>query len=243
MSGTTRDRLLGGRVLLDQPATGYRAAIDPVLLAAGVPARAGETVLEAGLGAGAAALCLLARVPDASVTGIELDAALAALARGNAALNGCAGRLAVIEGDILALRQGRFAHAMANPPYQPHGSGSVSPHAGRARADREAAADALEAWIAALARRLEARGSLSLVLPAARLSQALAGCRAAGIGAIAVLPVAPRAGEAAGRAIIQGRKSARGPDRLLAPLVLHQADGSFTEAAERVLREGAAISI
>ena len=60
---------------------------------------------------------------------------------------------------------------------------------------------------------------------------------------IAVLPVAPRAGEAAGRAIIQGRKSARGPDRLLAPLVLHQPDGSFTEAAERVLREGAAISI
>ncbi|MCC7428595.1 MAG: methyltransferase, partial [Alphaproteobacteria bacterium] len=52
----SEDRLLGGRVVLRQPVRGYRAAIDPVLLAAFVPARAGEHVLEGGIGAGAAAL-------------------------------------------------------------------------------------------------------------------------------------------------------------------------------------------
>src|SRR5512143_2367110 len=36
--GDTLDRLLGGRVVLRQPAAGYRVAIDPVLLAAAVPA-------------------------------------------------------------------------------------------------------------------------------------------------------------------------------------------------------------
>ena len=38
----TDDRLLGGRVRFSQPARGYRVAIDPVLLAAAVPARAGR---------------------------------------------------------------------------------------------------------------------------------------------------------------------------------------------------------
>ena len=50
----TEDRLLGGRVVMRQPASGYRAATDPVLLAACVAARPGMRVLDAGCGAGAA---------------------------------------------------------------------------------------------------------------------------------------------------------------------------------------------
>ncbi|MBF0393554.1 MAG: methyltransferase, partial [Alphaproteobacteria bacterium] len=59
----TDDTLLDGRVRLRQPTHGYRAAIDPVFLAAAVPAGAGQRVLDAGCGAGAALLCLCARVP------------------------------------------------------------------------------------------------------------------------------------------------------------------------------------
>jgi tRNA1(Val) A37 N6-methylase TrmN6 len=238
---TTDDRLLGGRVLLAQPARGYRAAIDPVLLAAFVPARDGDSVLEAGLGAGAAALCLLARVGRAQVTGLELDAELAALARANAGANAMADRLTVIEGDILAFRAGRFDHAMANPPFHPHGSGSASPDSRKRLADRDAQPQALAGWITAMARRVVPRGTLSLVLPAARLAESLGACRDAGMGAITVLPVAARVGEAAGRVLIRARKSARGGDRLLAPLVLHDAKGGFTAEADAVLRGGAAL--
>jgi tRNA1(Val) A37 N6-methylase TrmN6 len=235
MSGTTLDTLLDGRVRLHQPARGYRAAIDPVLLAAFVPARAGQHVLEGGLGVGAAALCLVARVPGCSVTGIELVAETALLARRNALANGCEGRLAVIEGDVLELRSGQFDHAMANPPFQPHGSGTIGV---AAAADRESAPEALPNWIAALARRVQGRGTLSLVLPAARLSESLAACRDAGLGAILVLPVAPRPGETATRILLRGTKSARGGDRLLAPLVLHGEGQGFSAAAEAVLRRG-----
>lgn len=236
MTATTEDRLLGGRIAFRQPARGYRAAIDPVLLAAFVPARAGQHVLEGGLGAGAAALCLLARVAGARVTGIELDPGLAALARHNAAANGAAERLAVIESDVTAFRAGRFDHAMANPPFQAHGSGSASPQPARRRADREAGPGALAAWVAALGRRLAARGSLSLVLPAGRVSAGVAALAGAGFGAISLLPVAPRAGEPAVRVLLRGLRGARGPDRLLAPLVLHAADGGFTAEADSVLR-------
>src|ERR1022692_4866870 len=83
----TSDRILGGRVKYIQPRDGLRAAIDPVLLAAAVPARPGERVLEGGTGAGAALLCLAARVPDISGLGIDRDAGLLRLAYANATAN------------------------------------------------------------------------------------------------------------------------------------------------------------
>src|SRR5262245_13031678 len=84
----TEDALLGGQVRFAQPAEGYRAAIDPVLLAAVVPEDLSGTLVDLGTGAGAAALCVAARVPGARISGIERDATLAALARDNARANG-----------------------------------------------------------------------------------------------------------------------------------------------------------
>ena len=96
----TEDRLLGGRVTLLQPQGGLRAGHDAVLLAAAVPARAGDRVLELGCGSGAAFLCLAARVPDLTILAVEREPGLASLARQNAERNGLAGRVTVIEGDV-----------------------------------------------------------------------------------------------------------------------------------------------
>ena len=156
LSDLTEGTLLGGRVRLLQPRQGYRVAIDPVLLAAAVPARTGESVLDAGLGSGAASLCLLARVPGCAACGIELQPALAELARRNALLNGMA--VEVVEGDLLeppaALRGRQFAHVITNPPYAEAGGGPVSPDPQRGRA--HAGAD-IAAWIDACLKRLEPR--------------------------------------------------------------------------------------
>ena len=65
----TEDKLLDGRVTFLQPRHGYRVAIDPVLLAAAVPARSGDRILDLGSGTGAASLCLAARLQDVHVTG------------------------------------------------------------------------------------------------------------------------------------------------------------------------------
>src|SRR5262245_11299295 len=92
----TDDALLGGRVRLLQPARGFRTAVDAVLLAAAVPAVAGERVLDVGCGTGAAALCLLARLASAGLTdvravGLELQEHLVDLARRNVDRNGFGG--------------------------------------------------------------------------------------------------------------------------------------------------------
>ena len=245
LGGVTQDALLGGRVRLCQPAEGYRAAIDPVLLAAAVPARAGERVLDLGCGAGAAALCLLARVPGVEVTGLELQAPLARLAAANAELNGLAGRFAVVEGDILrpppALAADGFDRVMLNPPYLAAGANRSPGGSARALATHEGDAG-LGDWLETALALLKPKGGLLVIHRADRLDALLADLRGRA-GDIRVFPLWPAAGRPAKRVLVAARKSVAGPLVLAAGLVLHAADGSFTPEAEAVLRAAAALEL
>ena len=82
----TDDGFLGGRLNILQPEKGYRAGIDAVFLAATIPARAGDTLFEAGMGAGVAALCVAARVSDVHVTGVEVASTSALNSRASSKL-------------------------------------------------------------------------------------------------------------------------------------------------------------
>ncbi|MCB2126079.1 MAG: methyltransferase [Rhodobacteraceae bacterium] len=242
----TTDAFLGGRLAIAQPRAGYRAAADPVLLAAAVPARAGQEVLELGCGAGVASLCLGHRVPGLQLFGLELQPAYAALARRNAAANGQA--FEVHEGDLAAmpaaLKARDFDHVIANPPFFGAGTGTPARDSGRETAQREATP--LAAWIGAGLRRLRPGGWLTLIQTAERLPEML-GALGPRAGSITVLPVVPRTGRPAGRIIMLARKGGRAPFRLLSPFVLHEGaehlrDGDdYSPAARAVLREGGAL--
>lgn len=236
------DKFLCGRLRLLQPVKGYRAATDPVLLAAACPAVPGESVLDLGCGAGAATLCLGHRVPGLALAGLELQPAYADLARRNADRNGIP--VEVHSGDLArmpsALRRD-FDHVIANPPYY-HAGGSPSPVAARAKAMQ--VDTPLAAWVAAATRRLRPGGWLTLICGADGLPEVL-GALAPKLGSAAVLPLAPREGRAALRVIVQARKGGRAPFRLLSPFVIHAGafhDGdreSYTPAANALLRDGA----
>ncbi|TDK42318.1 tRNA1(Val) (adenine(37)-N6)-methyltransferase [Antarcticimicrobium luteum] len=245
-SELSRDAFLGGRVSLFQPRRGYRAGIDPVLLAAAVPARAGQAVLELGCGAGAAILALAARVPELALTGVEVQPEYADLARRNARDN--ARELEVVCADLsdlpAGLRQRQFDHVIANPPYFRSGAHTAAGDAGRATA--LGGATPLEAWLAAAARRLAPRGALHVIQRSDRLPELLAGC-AGRLGSVEVLPLAARAGRAPDLVILRARKGGRAAFRLHAPLILHEGtrhlcDGeSYRAEVAQVLRGGAAL--
>ncbi len=242
---TTADSLLGGAVVFYQPAEGYRAAIDPVLLAAAVPARAGDHVLDLGAGAGAASLCLARRVPDSRVTGLEIDPALVSIARTNAAENGFGDRLEFFAGNVAAppfeLRPGSFDAVMLNPPYRPEDSGTPSPHPTKQRANEEGEAD-LGVWLGAAMEMVKPKGSIVVVHRADRLDAIMAALYGKA-GELAILPLWPKAGKAAKRVIVRARKGIRTGAALLPGLVLHEADGKYTATAGAVLRDGAALDL
>ncbi len=233
--------LLGGSVRHEQPAQGHRTGIEPVFLAASIPARAGERVLEGGSGAGAGLLCLARRVPGVVGVGIEIDAALAGLAGTNAAANGL-DMLTFHPADLTVWRAAaRFDHAMANPPWHAPAA-TVSPDVGKALAKR-AVPGLFVAWARALAGPLRHRGTLTFVIAAAHADAALAAFGAAGCGSLAVLPLWPRANEAARLVLVRGIKGGRGPFRMLPGMVLHAADGGFTPAAQAILRDGGGLPV
>jgi len=244
-SAITEDAFLGGRLRLRQPASGYRAAIDPVLLAAAVPVAAGETVADLGCGVATAGLCLLVRQPQARVTGLELQAPLAELAEQNVALNGCAGRLTVVRGDVAApppvLAPAGFDHVMLNPPYLEAGAVRVSDHALRRIATVEGSAG-LDIWIACALGLLRPRGSLTVIHRADRADRLLA-LLAGRCGELAVFPLWPHEGEAAKRVLVRARKGSGAPLRFLAGLTLHRAGGAYTAAAEAVLRDAGPLDL
>ncbi len=243
-AGTSADTLLGGRVRLLQPAEGYRVAIDAVLLAAAVEPPRGAGVLDLGCGVGGAALCLLARRPDLTVTGLELQPELAALAIENASLNGVAERFRVVTGDAAdpeALAGARFAAVLSNPPFLAAGRGSRSRSASRGLAHLESSLD-LAGWVRVALGLLEPKGRLTLVQRADRLADVLASL-AGRVGAITVCPLWPRQGRAAKRVLVAATRDSRAPGRLLPGLTLHGPGQRYTAEAEAILRDAAALDL
>jgi tRNA1(Val) A37 N6-methylase TrmN6 len=238
----TEGTLLGGAVRYAQPAAGYRTGIEPVFLAASVPALRGERVLEAGTGAGAALLCLAHRVAGITGLGVEIEPAMAAIATGNLAANGRQDAITILTGDIGALADGAGAvdHAMANPPW--HDDAGSRPSGALRQRAKMASGGLAAAWIAAMAKAVRARGTLTLILPPRAVPESLGALAAAGCGSALLFPLWPKPGREARIVLLQAIKGARGDFRLLPGLVLHD-DAGYTEAAEAILRRGAALPL
>lgn len=241
----TEDALLGGRVRLRQPTDGARAAIDPVFLAAAVPAEPLQLVLDVGCGSGAAALCLAFRVPQCRVVGFELQRDLVRLASDNADLNRMSPRVSAIVGDLLhpppRLSPGMFDHVMVNPPFIEAGRGTPPPTPAKALATIEAGAN-LADWVRFALAMVRGKGTVSFVHRADRIDALLAHLSSRA-GEITIFPLWPAAGRAATRILVRARKQVATPARLLPGLILHEQDGRFTGAAEAVLRDGAALEL
>ncbi len=246
-SATSRDGFLGNQLLIDQPRSGsHRAGLDAVLLAAALPDDTKGHVVDLGAGVGVAGLAAAYRLPDVTVTLVEIDPDLARLAEGNAALNArTAERVEVVVADVLAPAASRQAagltdnmadHVIINPPFHLADRGRSSPAPARALA-HTLNVDAMDGWIRAAAALLKPSGTLTVIFRADELPRLL-NVIDTRFGSLSLLPIHAHAGEPAHRSILRGRPQGRAPFRILPALVLHEADGSFRLDIETVLRGG-----
>lgn len=236
----TDDAFLGGRARLWQPKRGFRAGLDSVMLAAAVAARPRDRVCDLGVGAGAASMCLAARVRQLHITGVEIDRDLADLARANAARNGHSESFEVIVADVL--RQPRnvarqsFDHVMTNPPFHDAARGTRAPVADKARSTSARRED-LDRWLRFARALVKPGGWLTAIVPAEQLAAALAALSPRGLG-VEIIPLLPKVDAAAKRVIIRVRTNSKAGLKLMAGVPLHEPDGTASLAADAVLRRG-----
>lgn len=241
---TSVNTILGGAVTLHQPTEGYRASIDPLFLAASIQARPGHRVLDLGTGVGTAMLALGHRLSEITVTGLELQEALCALAQRNITENHFTNRLDVVCGNLVSptpiLAPQSFDHVMANPPYYESAKAPASPNTIKAQANHDQGYS-LDAWVACAARFVKPRGYVTFIFPADRVDDLILAFSKR-FGGLTLFPLWPKEGLESKRVILQGRRDVQTPARLLPGLVIHNADGSYTPGAEAVLRRGKRVS-
>jgi tRNA1(Val) A37 N6-methylase TrmN6 len=227
----SRDAFLGGRLTLSQPLKGFRAGLDSVLLGASVPKDTAR-LLDLGAGVGTAGLVAASLDLAAQVTLAERDSEISVLAEANVRDNGFTDRAGVLNVDItspssrreMGFPENAFDSVIANPPYFDAGRGTLASGDYRQGA-RHMTNSELELWGKAAAGAARASGLAIFVYPATGLAALLAAFDQR-FGAIEILPLAPRPGQAASRVLIRGRKGSRAPLTLHATRYLHGEQGN-----------------
>ncbi len=235
-------QLLGGKLTMLSAGGGYRAAIDPVMLAAAIPAKAGDHILDVGCGTGAAAMCLTTRVLDVQVTGMDQQHSLVELAEEIAQLNGLSKQVGYHCADLLDFKAAAFDHVMANPPHHKKGSGNPSPDPLKAAANIEGEA-ALDEWVGFCFKMVKEGGSVTFVHRYDRLDE-LVELMAAEDRAVSGFPLWPKVkGEGAKRVLVQARKGVPGDIRITDGMVMHTEEDTYTAEAHAILREAAVLKL
>ncbi|TNE61851.1 MAG: methyltransferase domain-containing protein [Alphaproteobacteria bacterium] len=239
----TINDFLGGSVRLIQPREGYRVSMDTVFLAASVPARPGERVLEGGVGSGGASVLLAWRLAGVQVHGIDIQDDMLALARRNVDFNELSSQVTLAKGCVTDLSgpEGQYDHVMVNPPYLEPGTAIRPPAASKGLAHMDSTA-ALKDWVNFCLHNVKHKGTVTIVYRADRMDEVIARLYRR-VGDIRIMPFWPRQGVAAKRVIIQGRKGVRGVASILPGLALHGEEDRYTAEAEAILRRGEALDL
>lgn len=234
------DNFLGGKVRLKQSVAGYRATSDSVLLASGVLAKSGQSVLDVGCAGGVVSFCLQARVKNLNLTGVDIQDDLIMLANENNLLNNAT--VEFLLADILkkneVLKGLQFDHVVTNPPFYANGRGRDNEEQRKAFHETES----IEKWIRACAKYVKAKGSLTLIHRADAIPEILSAFQKTALGGIQVIPLVKDLKTPAKRVIVRGFLGSKKPFELKNPFVLHKENGEgYTDQADAILRIGMAL--
>jgi tRNA1(Val) A37 N6-methylase TrmN6 len=236
----TEDAFLGGRLRLRQLKSGHRAGHDAMLLAAATPATPGNRVVDFGAGVGAAGLAVARRVATIDLVLVEVDAALAALARANAAANAIAADVVVLDIEASAdsfaaagLTPDSAEIVLMNPPFNDSARHRASPDRARETA-HIATATTLESWVHAARRILKPKGVLTLIWRADGLAEVLSALDR-GFGSLEILPVHANFTAPAIRILIRAIKGGRAPMQIHASLLLNDESGVPNKRVQEIL--------
>lgn len=239
MDGVTQDSFFNGRLRLKQHRRGYRYSIDAVILASAVHPKPGETVVDLGTGCGIIPLILAFRRPGVRIWGIELQAALSAVAEENVRENDMASRVTVLCANMRDIRPERVGGpvdlVVSNPPYRRERSGRVNPDLQRALARHEIAIRLPEV-VRAAGKLLKAGGRFTTIYAAGRIAELLCHMRAERIEPKRWRSIHSSDGQDARLVLVEGIRDG-GPGMVVSPpLIVYDGDRRYTEEMQAMFR-------
>jgi len=172
--GECLEPLQRGGLYIIQPQQGFRFGMDAVLLAHFACPKRGERVVDACTGAGVVGLLLLARQPECTVWGVEIQPQASQRAARSVAMNGLQDRMRILTGDISTAHRhlgNGFDRMTCNPPYEKADSGRQSKRRGDVTTRQITCT--LEDVCRAARKLLRAGGKLDLVYPAEQVVELL----------------------------------------------------------------------
>lgn len=226
MQDVTCDVFYGGEVKLLQPRVGYRAAIDPFLLAHFVPFS--EKILDVGCGVGTVSVLLKRKFPTSKVVGVEISSDFCEIFQENAKLNQL--DMEVINESIDKMQLEEFDCVVTNPPFYDKNSGHVSPT--RELANFETIP--LKSWIISCLKQLKNGGTFVMIHLSSRLEEIMCILHNRA-GDIKIVPIYTKQDIPAKRVVIIAKKGSRTEACILPAVVVHNADGTYTDLMERIL--------
>ena len=241
MSQNQKISLLNNNIELLHPVDGLKPGLDAVMLAAACPAESGDNILDLGCGIGSAGFCVLKRIENTKLTGIDIQAEVIEFAYKNAPFNDMEERVDFKCIDIRDFEDLAFDHVICNPPFMDAGEHTPSPSPAKATAIGFGEDDMdLKDWIDCAFRSLTGQGSLTIIHRADQVDEII---KAMGkrFGAVEIIPLWPKAGKEAKRVIVRAYKHRQSPATIHPGIVLHQDNGDYTEEAENILRNIAPI--
>ena len=225
---------------------GYRFVYDDTLFPPGTDTfllsslprlKAGTKVCDLGCGTGLLSLLLLQRQPDLFVTGVEIQAAAAALARKAASENGLEDRFSVCCADLREIRShfptGSFDLVVCNPPYYPPSSGRVSAEAAL-RTARSEVSCTLDDVCKAAAYLLRWGGSIALVHKPERLTDVLCALREHAMEPKRLRFICRNGSSAPSLILVEGRRGGNAGLTVESPLILQNPDGSPSHEVDTI---------
>ena len=238
---TTKDKFLGGRLLINQPKIGYKSGVDAVLLASMVNfglTNSVKKVLDIGTGVGVAGLCVASRLPNVNVYGLEKQEDIYNLAVQNSKDNILNNSSYIpFLGNILSYNFNEtFDAIIMNPPYYTN-KDNMHPTETKNIGNIESDAT-IKDFISFAFKNLKNLHNLYIIHRSERLKEVLDTLSSKHWGNIELYPVYSYVNNPAKRFIIKAKKLGKNITTLNYGIVMHNEDSSYTYHAKNILEQG-----
>lgn len=223
------DLILSGLKII-QKKTGFRFAIDAVLLAHFASLKRDDKVIDLGTGTGIIPLLLSTRYKDLDITAIDIQREVIEMASRSIELNNL-DNIKVISGDFRELDSSynnKFSLVISNPPYLPLEQGKISPKENIALSRHELKCN-LEQLVSTAKRLLKNGGRFSLVHRSERLAELITELRDKNIEPKRMRLVYPQLDKPSNLVLLEGIKGAKPGVKVEEPLAVYDSQGNYTK--------------